>query len=272
MRSASPWNSAAAVLLAAAVCLPAAGMARQEGAVDLALWESHIDQLKRRSEREPGVPNHYLRVAQAYAVIGDTDRVIDYSRMAQDRGAHPAQVYLLQGDHHLDVHRFERALGAYDRALRAAPGNTRAWSKAWRALYELRRSGRPTDIDVGMFASDLQSQGFYFPVSWRDRGPAPRVDEGEAARRTAMGYRLLDAGDVPGALRAFRRAVDSAPTFADAFRGLGIAHARSRRLEQALGAYTLFTDLAPADHRDIPKIRKIIIDYYEAASRRRAGR
>ena len=68
------------------------------------------------------------------------------------------------------------------------------------------------------------------------------------------------------------RAVDSAPTYADAFRGLGIAHARSRRLEQALGAYTLFTDLAPAGHRDIPKIRKIIIDYYEAASRRRSGR
>ena len=272
MRSALSPNLAARVLIAAAICVPGLAGAKQDAPVDLERWQAHIDQLKRRIEREPSVPNHYLRVAQAYAVVGDTDRVIDYSRMAQDRGAHPAQVYLLQGDHHLDVHRFERALGAYDRALRAAPGNIRAWSKAWRALYELRRSGRPTDIDVGMFASDLQTQGFYFPVSWRDRGPVPPVDEGEAARRTATGYRLLDAGDLPGALRAFRRAVDSAPTFPDAFRGLGIAHARSRRLEQALGAYTMFTDLAPAGHRDIPKIRKIIIDYYEAASRRRSGR
>jgi tetratricopeptide (TPR) repeat protein len=249
-----------------------ASSARRGAEIDLGDWEEHIAQLQRRLDRDPRNPNHYLRVAQAYAAIGETDRVVEYTEMARDHGAHPAQAYLLLGDHYLKVHRFERAMQNYDRALRVAPRNVGAWAKAWRALYELRRSGKKTTLDVRMFANDLQTHGFYFPVSWRDRGQVPSEDPQEAGRRTAMGYRLLDSGDMPGAIRAFRRALDSEPTFADAFRGLGIAHARSKRLEKALGAYTLFTELARPGHKDIPKIRKIILDYYEASSRRRAGR
>ncbi len=260
--------------LASALIAPSAAEARRRGddEVDLQEWEGHITQLKRRIDRSPDNPNLYLRTAQAYATIGDTKQVLDYTRMAQDRGAHPAQAYLLLGDHYLKVHRFEKALQSFDRALRAAPRNVGAWGKAWTALYELRRSGKKTSVDVGMFANDLQAHGFYFPVSWRDRGQVPEEDPQEASRRTAMGYRLLDSGDMPGAIRAFRRAVDAEPTFADAFRGLGIAHARNKRLEKALGAYTLFTELAAPGHRDIAKIRKIILDYYEASSRRRSGR
>jgi tetratricopeptide (TPR) repeat protein len=238
---------------------------------DVAEWEEHIAQLKRRIDRAPANANLYLRIAQAYGAIGDSRQVMDYVRLAQDRGAHPAQAYLLLGDHYLQVHRFEQAIQSYDRALRAAPRNVGAWAKAWRALYELRRAGNKTTVDVGLFANDLQAHGFYFPISWREKGPAPNEDPQEARRRTATGYRLLDSGDMPGAIRAFRRALDNEPTFADAFRGLGIAHARSKRLEKALGAYTLFTELAEPGHRDIPKIRKIIVDYYEAASRRRRG-
>lgn len=250
----------------------AKGSAGIDAALDLQEWEEHIAGLKRRIDRAPRNANLYLRVAQAYSAIGDGRQVMDYVRMAQDRGAHPAQAYLLLGDHYLKVHRFGKALQSYDRALRAAPRNVGAWAKAWRALYELRRSGKKTSMDIGLFANDLQAHGFYFPLPWREKGQVPEEDPQEASRRTAMGYRLLDSGDMPGAIRAFRRALDAEPTFADAFRGLGIAHARSKRLEKALGAYTLFTELAEPGHRDIPKILKIIVDYYEAASRRRAGR
>ena len=244
----------------------------QEDAIDLREWEEHIAELKRRIDRSPGDSNLYLRAAQAYGTIGDTKHVLDYTAMAREHGAHPAQAYLLLGDHYIKVQRFDKALRSFDRALRAAPRNVDAWARAWRALYELRRSGAKHEVDVGMFATDLQAHGFYFPVSWRDKGRVPDEDPQEASRRTAMGYRLLDSGDMPGAIRAFRRAVDAEPTFADAFRGLGIAHARDKRLEKALGAYTLFTELAEPGHRDIPKIRQIILDYYEASSRRRAGR
>lgn len=251
-----------------------AARARPSGAeaLDLEEWEGHIAELKRRAELDPANPNHLLRVAQAYSAIGDTRRVVDYTRKGEERGAHVAQAHMLLGDHYLTMHQFERALRSFDRALRVAPRNAGAWAKAWRALYELRRGGKTGDVDVGAFAADLQTRGYYFPVSWRDRGPVPREDPGEARQRAAAGYRLLDAGDVPGAVRAFRRALDNDPTFADAFRGLGIAHAREKHLEQALGAYTMFTELAEPGHRDIPKIRQIILDYYEATSRRRAGR
>jgi len=237
-------------------------------AADDAEWEVHIAGLERRIQFERSNPNHYLRVAQAYSMRGDTQQVLDYARMAEQRGAHPARVHLLIGDHYLRLHRFERALRNFDQATRTAPNIAYGWVRVWRTLYELQRAGQRTAIDVPGMASALEVHGFYFPVAWRGRG-APATDRRVAARLTSVGYRLLSSNDLPGAVRSFRRALDSDPTHADAYRGLGITHARQRRIELAFGAYTLFMELAPSDHPDAPGIRKIITDFYRARGRGR---
>ena len=229
-------------------------------------WPAHIDDLKLLLEREPRNPNHYLRIAQAYSVIGDTRQVIDYARMAQERGAHATQAYLLIGDHFLRLGKYDRALNAFQRALRNTPENARGWTQMWRALYELRRENQQSAIDTTTIGQDLEAQGFYFPEAWRQPGEPPTEDPEIARRLTRTGYRALERDDVAGAVRSFRQALNAEPTYAEAFRGLGIAHARKRRLKLALGAYTLFLELAGADNPDIPAIRKIIVDFYRSKS------
>ena len=241
-------------------------VAAPAAAQDPAEWDVHIRGLRRRIEIEPSNPNHYLRVAQAFSAVGDTQQVLDYARMAEQRGAHPARVSLLLGDHYLRLHRFERALRNFDEAVQAAPGSAYARVRQWRTLYELQRAGQRTTADVAATAEALEAAGYYFPAVWRGRG-APATDARAAARMSSVGYRLLAGNDLPGAVRSFRRALDADPTHADAFRGLGITHARQRRIDLAFAAYTMFLELAPEDHQDAPQIRKIITDFYRARGR-----
>ena len=248
------------LLLLAGVPLPAAA---QEDPVE---WSAHIEGLKRRFRLEPSNPNHYLRVAQACSAAGDTRQVLEFARAAEGRGAHPARVYLLIGDHYLRLHHFERALRNFDIALRTAPGSAYGWTRIWRALLEMQRAGQRSAVDVRGMAADLESRGYYFPRAWREPRPPP-VDPAAAKRLAGVGYRLLGSRDLAGAVRAFLRALDADPTCADAFRGLAITHARQQRIDLAFGAYALFLELAPPNHPDVPKIRRILQDFYRSRSR-----
>jgi tetratricopeptide (TPR) repeat protein len=260
-----------AVLLLAAP-QPAIGR-RARGEIDIEAWESHISDLKQWTAREPHHANHFLRVAQAYSVVGDTRNVVEWCRMAQERGAHRSRAYLLMGDHYLRMHMFPKAVHSYDRALRSAQRNAQARTKLWRAVYELRRSGATAEsVDIPMLAADLAEAGYFFPRSWQDRGPPPTEDPTRAQRLSEVGYRLLKRNDLAGAVRSFHQSLEAEPIFADSFRGLGIAHVRQRRLEQALGAYSMFLALADPDHRDISGIRKIIVDFYQQGTGNRGGR
>lgn len=234
---------------------------------ELQEWEAHIEGLRRQAEREPSNPNHLLRVAQAYAHIGDTPRVIEVARLAERRGAHPAQCAFLLGDHYLQVHRFDLAVSSYERGLRLAPRNGQGWARLWKALFELRRSVPNPTIDVAMAAANLESHGYYFPGNWRQPGAVPATDDARARRLVHEGYRSLQGRDPVGAVRAFRRAIDASPVNPEAFRGLGIAHARQRRLQQALGAYQLFLALAEPRHPDVGRIRAILFDYFRSLHR-----
>ena len=254
-----------AALLGAAP-IPAAVAAAAEPP-DVVEWQAHIAGLERLVARDPDNPNHYLRVAQAYSELGDTPRVVALAQQAEQHGAHPTQAHLLLADHYLKMHRFEQALKSYGRALRSAPNSALGWTRSWRALYELRRTDTPTRLDLQVIARDLERRGYYFPRAWRQPGPTPTEAPKDARRHTGVGYGRLEQGDLAGAVRAFHLALDAQPAFADAFRGLGIAHARQRRLTMALGAYSLFLELAEPDHADVGRIRQIIVDYYRSQTR-----
>jgi tetratricopeptide (TPR) repeat protein len=109
----------------------------------------------------------------------------------------PGQVaaYLNRGSAFARLGRSERAAADYDEAFRRSPKLALAYSGVGRAPDLLRVPARPAATD----------------------GPALRLSPSEAAQAVEQGHALRAAGDWPGAVAAFTRAIEADPRNAEAY-------------------------------------------------------
>lgn len=236
-------------------------------------WERHIVGLKAQAAREPGLPNTFLRLAEAYSQIGDTGHVEEYCRRARDRGAPPAQVHALLGEHYLRLTRFGLALDNLMRALELSPASPAIHVLLWRTLLGYRRlPGQPEPLNPVVLQQAmglLAARGYYVPLSFRQTGSLFAEDPASARSYLAQGYEALRGAALREALLGFQAAADSSPTLADAYRGMGIVLARLGQTERAFAAYHLFLALEPERTRDVEEVEQIILDFYQRSSARR---
>ncbi|MDY0061217.1 MAG: hypothetical protein RBU45_15520 [Myxococcota bacterium] len=239
---------------------------------DLEDWERHLEGLKAQALRE-GLPNGLLGVAEAYSQIGDTAGVEEYCRRAQDRGAHPAQVYSLLGEHYLRLNRLPPALENLQRAIELAPRSAAIHLQLWRTLLQLQRlpvrDDPPSPVVLRQVVGLLSARGYYVPLPLRQAGDALGGDLATARSYLAQAYGALRMNNLREALLGFQAAVDASPTLADAYRGMGIVLARVGQAERAFAAYNLFLSLEPEATREVEEVERILVAYYQQQGRQR---
>jgi tetratricopeptide (TPR) repeat protein len=251
------WRWALAVAVAC-LWLGGAGPAwAQDGELERLHWERQIAYVRSLIAQEPSLPQHYLRLAQAYGKLGRTQ---DVQRSAQEfvrRGGSPMAADLVIGDHLHQGGRLDEALSHYVSVLDASPRQAHAMTQAWFVIQRLRAEGRGLPSGSRDLIGRLNNAGFFLAED------PPTKNEDGARSRIAEGNQRLNRGDLPGALSSFKDAAYDDPWNPDIYRGLGITYARSADYDRAVGAYQLYLALTPPDAPDAPKVRQIILDYYQ---------
>ena len=250
----------AAVALCVALFLPSESANAQDASE--VKWERQISYLMTLVEKEPSVPHHYLRLAQAYVQIGREDMVLKYTQHALERGGNPLSVKILVGDFMASRGRYERSLEEYQTVLRDSPMQSYTLTKVWMILQRDRTGEISLNMDTRILETTLKNAGLF--VS--DQPPAN--NPAAAVARLKQGNRLLNNGDASGAIRAYKEAAGQDPWNPDLYRGMGIAYARSGDKFRAVGSYQLYLALAPPNRPDLPKVRQIIIDFFINSVRR----
>ena len=225
-------------------------------------WERQIAYLMTLVDSEPSVPNHYLRLAQAYAQLDREEMVIRYTQQAVERGGSPLAARILVGDFQADRGRYERALSEYQAVLRASPMQSYTLTKVWMILQRSRMDEIGLNIDTRILETTLKNAGFFVSNQPPAKNPAAAV------ARLKQGNRMLNNGDATGAISAYKDAAGQDPWNPDIYRGLGIAYARSGDKFRAVGSYQLYLAMAPPDRPDLPKVRQIIIDFFVTSTDR----
>lgn len=261
MRSASahhPTSRHALVPLIALVCaaLAAPAVARADDAADRAAWARHTAALEAAIDREPGLPGHWLRLAQAWARQGDAAKARDACERALARGADPRAVDLLLGDLYAEQNAPKEALKRYLRVLKTSPRQSHALTQLWRMVQRARLVGRDLPGDTATLTVRLNALGYYVAST-----PAPEAPDAERSRARLREGHAVVAKRPREALRAYREAARLDPWSADAYRALGIALARLGDPTRAAGAYRLFAALAPPDHPDLDSVRAHLRDF-----------
>jgi tetratricopeptide (TPR) repeat protein len=222
-------------------------------------WARQIAFLQGLLAREPSLPNHYMRLAQAYARLGMEQEVLRYAQESVSRGGSALAVDILVGDFYSDQERYDDAIARYLRVLDVAPQQAHVLTQVWLILQRDRQERLGLRIRVEDLASRMNNAGYYVSSG------RPSGDRQSARARIAEGNRFLNGNDVRSAIQAYKRAADDDPWNADIYRGLGVAYARQSDFVRAIGAYHLYLALASPGTPDVPKVRQIIIDYYRRA-------
>ncbi len=226
-------------------------------------WERQIAYVETLLRAEPSVPLHHLRMAQAWARMGDERRVLDYTEQAVRLGGSPLAADILVGDFYSNMERPADATQRYLRVLKASPDQSHVLTQLWfivrAALVPENNLRLPVRLED--LIALLNARGYY--VAQKTDGDP----DGRAAALISDGDRRLASGDLTGAQRAFESAAALDPWSPQIYRGLGSVYARQKQADRAVGAYTLYVVLAPPDDRDATRARKIIFDYY----RKRTG-
>lgn len=249
-----------ALLVAATLMLSVSPASAQDDADPERLkWTRQIGYLQGLLIKEPSLPNHYMRLAQAYARLGMETEVLSFSQEAVSRGGSALAVDILVGDFYSDQERYDEAIGRYLRVLDVAPQQAHVLTQVWLILQRDRAERLGLQVRVDDLSARLNNAGYYVSSG------RPTSDRQSARARIAEGNRFLNGNDVRAAIQAYKRAADDDPWNADIYRGLGVAYARQSDYVRAIGAYHLYLALASPGTPDVPKVRQIIIDYYRRA-------
>jgi serine/threonine-protein kinase len=92
------------------------------------------------------------------------------------------------------------------------------------------------------------------PVIAADDAPqvtTPAADLARAESATRAGMKSLYQGLLPDAINAFREATNAAPSYAPAWRGLGLANEKLARTSEALAAYRRYLKLSRTEKPDV---------------------
>jgi tetratricopeptide (TPR) repeat protein len=219
-------------------------------------WERQLAYVQSLIEAEPSLPQHYMRAAQAWAQLGQTDQVLRYTQEAVRLGGSPLAADILVADHLTTLGRSQEAMERYLRVLDSSPRQAHTLTRLW-LILQTARGGNERLPNMDSAAARLNNAGYYLS----DRPQPP--DEGAARQRIALGNQRLNNNDIIGAVGAYKEAADLDPWNPDLYRGMGIAYARTGDFDRAVGAYHLYMALAPPDTPDIPKVRQIIMDFYQ---------
>ena len=219
-------------------------------------WERQIKYIESLLRIEPSVPLHYMRLAQAHSRMGNEGEVLRYTRDAVRLGGHRLAADLLVADFYSEQERFGDALSLYLRVIKSSPQQTHALTQAWLLMQRTRLVNTPVPINQADLERRLNNQGFFISPN------QTRPDNEKSRLEVEAGNRLLNRGDVRGAIIAYQTASGADPWSANTYRGLGVAYARDGDYTRALGAYHLFIALAPPGDPDVPRVRQIILDYY----------
>lgn len=244
------------LLFALALCLLMPTSQANAQDAEAIKWDRQIAYIKALIDKEPSLPQHYLRLAQAYAQLGREDMVLKYTDEVVRRGGNPLATEILLGDYYARRGLYERALERYEAVLRKSPTQSYTLTRVWMLVQRSRTDDIGLSANSKAMMTTLNNAGFHIS----ERPPAN--NPAAAAARLSEGNRLLNNDDVRGAVTAYKEAATQDPWNPDIYRGLGIAYARSADQVRAVGAYQLYIALAPPDRADVPKVRQIIIDFY----------
>ena len=222
-------------------------------------WVRQIAYLEGVLASEPSLPNHYMRLAQAYARLGMEEEVLRYAQESVSRGGSALAVDIIVGDFYADQERYDEAVARYLRVLDVAPQQAHVLTQLWLILQRDRQERLGLQVQVETLAARMNNAGYYVSSG------RPTGDRQSARGRIAEGNRFLNGNDVRSAVQAYKSAADDDPWNADIYRGLGVAYARQSDYVRAIGAYHLYLALASPGTPDVPKVRQIIIDYYRRA-------
>jgi len=221
-------------------------------------FTAHVAGLQAAAESRPDDAEAPLRLAQSLGAHGRYDEALKWLATAAERGAHPVRVQHVAGDVHLAAERYEFALAAYFEVASAAPENGYAYLRLWRVMREA--DILPPNVDTGRLKSALRDAGYHVPER-RLRPPRTPM----ARQLSERGYGALKQGRFGEALESFTAALASDDGYPPAYRGMGIAYARSGKDRQARSAYRIYLTLVTRETRETREVRRLLSD----AARRR---
>lgn len=231
--------------------------APEELAAGMGAFRAQVGALTAAAEADPENPQAPLRLAQVYGARGVLEPALRWAGEAARRGAHPLRIHLLRGDAYLAARQPHDALREYFEVAVSAPSNAYAQVQVWRCL---RLAPQVKGVDTERIRAVLDERGLVIPA--RLARPA---DPAAAAERSERGTAALHAGRLQEAEEAFRAALAYDEGLADAHRGLALVFTALGQQERALGAWRVFVELAPANHRETRLARQRLDD----AERRR---
>ncbi len=234
------------------------GIAHAQDAPDLerVKWERQIVYIQTLLAREPSLPQHYMRMAQAYAQLGSTDNVLRYTQEAVRLGGNPLAADILVADHLEAQGRHEEAMASYMRVLDSSPRQAHTLNRIWLIIQSARGASRRAPAGAADALTRLNNAGYFIAPE------GTPLNDAASRERIQTGNQRLNNGDVAGAINDYKDAARQDPWNPDAYRGMGIAYARTGDVDRAVGAYNLYIALAPPGTSDVPKVRQIIMDFY----------
>jgi tetratricopeptide (TPR) repeat protein len=240
----------------------AAGASKQDASAkkndeELLRWLRYITQLEAKLAKDPHDYNLMLRLADAYGRLGveQREKVVSFTTRATLEGADDARVDIVLGDYYLRIKDLTSAIRAYLRVLDVAPEHSYT-------LVQLRSTvlladPAKVDIDLKQIKKILADAGLYLPINVPSK-PSPSA----AKPLVEEGYGFIQQGDYDSALARFKSALDLDPYSAVAVRGMGISYAQTKKIREALAAYTAYLELDPTAE-DADTVREVIDIFYE---------
>lgn len=219
-------------------------------------WERQVAYLETLIAKEPSLPMHYHRMAQAYARLGNQAQVERFSREAVAHGGSPIAADILLGDFHFDQGRYRDALPHYLKVLQKSPGQAHTLTQIWLLMQRERSDNLRLPVDQATVVQRLNNAGFFLSPT------TPSGNGNLANDQISLGNQHINNNDTRRAIEAYKAAASHDPWNPAIYRGLGITYARAADYKRAVGAYHLYMALAPPNTPDLPQVHQIILDYY----------
>ncbi len=215
-------------------------------------FSAHLRTLQEQYDAAPS-GEAALRLAQGAARQGDRATIARWLKAARRHGVASSRAALVGGLAYLRAEAYESAIVSLYTACRAHPDNGAAHVGLWRSVVNAEVI--PATVDLEAIRALLNDRGYFIAAQ------RPARPDGHAARaQTDLGMAALHQGRFDEATNHFEKALSVHRGYAEAYRGLGAAHARSKRKVKALAAHRLFLFLAGGDTRHVRRVRRQVND------------